>query len=214
MKKKLLLIVIFIVLLLAAQYALAQVQLDNTYKPDYSPTVRIQSDNPADFGNLVLQIIAGGLLTLAAPVAIIIIVIAGLMAVVSHGNQGIMEKAKKTLFAGIIGLVIIIFSWIIVQTAIDLSIQTDDNQSTRQECYVDESGEEICPGPTEERATSSGAQEVNSSETGASGSGAKGASSPQSPSTGGGARDPGQTTPSSGSGASRGKTTTTAPPPD
>ncbi len=135
-KKIIILTILAVFILCIAQIAFATVELDTRFKPEYSPSVTLKDgagNNPAAYGVAVLQTIAGGLITLAAPVAIVIIAIAGLMAVVSHGNQNITEKAKKTLFAAIIGLIIIIFSWIGVRAAIELVLRTDDYQPPVQE---------------------------------------------------------------------------------
>jgi len=116
------------------QNLVAIVTLDNNLKPANSPGIVFgdkQITKPGEeaaFGNYLLQMLAGGLITLAAPVAIIIIAIAGLIAVVSHGNHGLMDKAKKALTYAVIGLVIIIFSWIIVRATISLVISTNSNQ--------------------------------------------------------------------------------------
>lgn len=118
------------------QNLLAIVTLDPAMKPDNSPGVIFgegelkKAGAEGAFGNYVLQMLAGGLITLAAPVAIIIIAIAGLIAVISHGNQGLMDKAKKALTYAVIGLVIIIFSWVIIRGVISLVISTNLNQPT------------------------------------------------------------------------------------
>lgn len=115
---------------------LARVTLDPSMKPENSPGVIIDSKTlsnqgaEASFGNYLLQMLAGGLITIAAPVAIIIIAISGLMYVVSHGDQTIMDKAKKALTWAIIGLIVIIFSWVIVQTTISIVISTNQTQTT------------------------------------------------------------------------------------
>jgi hypothetical protein len=129
--KKILTTILIVLSICLVQYAWARVSLDTDYKPEYSPAVKLgetSADVPSNFANLILQILAGGLLYLAAPVAILIIAIAGLIAVISHGNQALTEKAKKTLVSAIIGLLVIIFSWIIVKGILDLVLQTDNNQ--------------------------------------------------------------------------------------
>ncbi len=110
---------------------MTRVILDPALKPDNSPGVVIGNDTlgnagaEAAFGNYVLQVVAGGLITVAAPVAIIIIAIAGLIATVSHGDQGLIDKAKKTLTWAVIGLVIIIFSWVIVKAVISVVLMSN-----------------------------------------------------------------------------------------
>ncbi len=119
------------------QDLMTRVVLDPNLKPDNSPGVIIgtetlaKSGAEAAFGNYVLQIIAGGLITVAAPVAIIIIAISGLIAVVSHGEQALIDKAKKTLTWAIIGLIVIIFSWVIVKAVISVVISANSNPTTQ-----------------------------------------------------------------------------------
>jgi hypothetical protein len=118
---------------------IARVVLDSSLKPDNSPGVVFASEEelkksnvPTDakFGNFLLQMLAGGLITIAAPVAIIIIAVSGLIYVTSHGNQGMIDKAKNGLTYAIVGLVIIIFSWIIVRAVISVVINTNPGGTT------------------------------------------------------------------------------------
>ena len=146
--KKLLLTILFLLnfslptLALASftgeSYQIAQVKLDSSLKPANSPDVIIEGGNEADYGNYFLQLIAGSLIYLAAPVAIIIIAIAGLMSVVSSGDSGMVEKAKETLKWAVVGLIIIIFSWMIISAIISLVFnsnpsQTEDGSTTTEQ---------------------------------------------------------------------------------
>lgn len=121
------------------QDLMARVVLDSSLKPDNSPGVVFTSEaelkksavpTDAKFGNFLLQMLAGGLITIAAPVAIIIIAVAGLIYVTSHGNQGMIDKAKNALTYAIVGLVVIIFSWIIVRAVISIVINTNPGGQT------------------------------------------------------------------------------------
>ncbi|MFC1810218.1 pilin [Patescibacteria group bacterium] len=69
-----------------------------------------------------IQILAGALLMLTGGVAVIVIAIGGIMYVTSRGNQQQMEYAKNTLTYGIIGMVLIIFSYYIVKFVLQLII--------------------------------------------------------------------------------------------
>lgn len=111
--------------------------LDDSLKPDNSPGVNFankqdlidnKKNSETQFGNYLLQTLAGGLITVAAPIAIIIIAVSGLMMVTAQGNQGKLDKAKQTLTQAIIGLVIIIFSWVIVKAALNAVISVNSNQ--------------------------------------------------------------------------------------
>ncbi|MCC6643702.1 hypothetical protein IT411_03045 [Candidatus Peregrinibacteria bacterium] len=127
---------------------LAVVTLDNSYKPDNSPGVLIDAESmkgtsgSAVFANFLLQMLAGGLITIAAPVAVVIIAIAGLIATVSHGNDALISKAKKIITWTVIGLIVIIFSWIIVQTAITIVQQASPGAQTNQQ----QPGQNTAPG--------------------------------------------------------------------
>ena len=112
--------------------------LDNNYKPANSPGITFTPDaqkalkdgtgNEAIFSNFILQMLAGALISVAAPVAVIIIAIAGFMAVSARGNQAQLDKAKQTLTHAIIGLLIIIFSWVIVKAVISAVLSTNSSQ--------------------------------------------------------------------------------------
>jgi TRAP-type mannitol/chloroaromatic compound transport system permease small subunit len=115
----------------ASSYQLAQLSLDSQFRPSNSPAVELEGEdvNAADYGNYFLQLIAGSLIYLAAPVAIIIIAVSGLLAVISSGDSGTVEKAKDTLKWAVVGLVIIIFSWMIIQAVITLVFTTSPADS-------------------------------------------------------------------------------------
>ncbi len=120
----------------APQDLMARVTLDNSFKPDNSPGVIIANkdlqgaNGSAVFANYLLQMMAGALISVAAPVAILVIAIAGLIATLSHGDDGLIKRAKDTLKWAVIGLVIIIFSWAIVRATISVIQQTNSNQPT------------------------------------------------------------------------------------
>jgi len=108
----------------------AAVQMDPTLHPDYAPAVTIAGGTSADYGNYFLQLIAGGLLYLAAPITVLTIAVAGLRYVTSHGNQEAIDKAKKTLEFAIIGLIVIMLSYTIVRVAINTLLQTNTVPTT------------------------------------------------------------------------------------
>lgn len=57
-------------------------------------------------------------------VALAIIVAMGILYIVSAGNPGMMETAKKGVFASLAGLVIILAAWIIVNTIMFVVFQS------------------------------------------------------------------------------------------
>jgi hypothetical protein len=115
---------------------MTRVILDDSFKPANSPGVAVSTNTAnvdAVFGNYLLQMLAGSLITIAAPIAIIIIAISGLIYVTSHGNQGMIDKAKNALMYSIIGLIIIIFSWVVVRAVISIIINTNPGGSPQQQ---------------------------------------------------------------------------------
>lgn len=102
-------------------YLQGLISLPDALHPNYAPDIKL-ADNvestkgyEAAYANFFLQLIAGGLLYLAGPVAIAVIAIGGVRYTISHGNETMLEGAKKTLMYGVIGLLIIIFSYAIVK---------------------------------------------------------------------------------------------------
>lgn len=67
-----------------------------------------------------IQIIAGALLMIAGGIAVIVIAVGGVMYVTAGGRQNQMEFAKNTILYGILGMVVMIFAYYIVQFVIAL----------------------------------------------------------------------------------------------
>lgn len=107
----------------------ARVDLPTDLRPEYSPYVNLDKSAPnaneADYATFFLQLIAGGLLYLAAPVAVLVIAISGLRYVTAHGKQETLDGAKKTLVWAIVGLIVIILSFAIVRLIITTVFQVD-----------------------------------------------------------------------------------------
>jgi amino acid transporter len=62
-----------------------------------------------------LQIFAGALVMLSGGIAVIVVAVGGILYITAHGNQPQIEKAKNTLVFGVMGMLIIIFSYFIVR---------------------------------------------------------------------------------------------------
>lgn len=137
----------------------AVVILQEDMKPANSPGIVFGNNaiknvgQEGAFGNYLLQMLAGGLITLAAPIAIIIIAIAGLIAVISHGDTKLMDQAKKTLTNAVIGLVIIIFSWVVIRGVISLVISTNQNQPAQTNSTAPAPAPAPSPSPTPAQET-------------------------------------------------------------
>lgn len=72
---------------------------------------------------LVLQILAGGLLYFAAPIAIIIIVMTGSQMAMLGAESEKIEEAKRSLTWAVLGLLLIIFSYSLVRIIINAALQ-------------------------------------------------------------------------------------------
>lgn len=72
---------------------------------------------------LVLQILAGGLLYFAAPIAIIIIVMTGSQMAMMGAESEKIEEAKRSLTWAVVGLLVIIFSYSLVRIIINAVLQ-------------------------------------------------------------------------------------------
>lgn len=127
--KQILQITLFISLLLVtAQAVLAQYGIP--IKPELAPFTETlpNSDFRTDARiNTVLNVLAGGLVYLATPIAIIMIVFYGWKLVTSMGEQEGYDGAKKGLTWAIIGLIVILLSVSIVRNIIEILISTDDD---------------------------------------------------------------------------------------
>jgi|GEM_PF-2242379 len=117
----------FTIMVVFAAPVFAAVTMDPSLHPDYAPVVVVTGGTTADYGNYFLQLIAGGLLYLAAPVTVLTIAIAGLRYVTSHGNQEAIDKAKKTLEFAVIGLLVIMTSYTIIRVTINTILLTNSS---------------------------------------------------------------------------------------
>lgn len=58
------------------------------------------------------------LLYISGAIAILVIVMAGVIYVLSAGNQVSVDKAKKMIIGGVVGLVVVLLSLVIVETIV------------------------------------------------------------------------------------------------
>lgn len=131
--KKLLTIIGLTLAVMAATLpaAMAQVEINPDLHPQYAPVISSPNiKNAADYGNFFLQLVAGGLLYLAGPTAILFIALAGLRYVTAHGDQNQLEGAKKTLEWAMIGLVVVIFAFALVRIIISTTLNINTQQQT------------------------------------------------------------------------------------
>lgn len=111
----------------------AAYQIDDSYQPANAPfdvDKELQPGNKEGAINAtiaILQIISGGLLYFAAPMAIILIGMAAFN-MAMHGNETEkIEEAKKSLIWTVVGLFVIILSYSIVKVIIRFVIVAAEN---------------------------------------------------------------------------------------
>lgn len=108
-----------------APSAFAQQGYGIPIKPELAPLTDISTDSSEASLNVVLQILAGGLIYIAAPLAILMIAFYGLRLSASFGGQEDLDGAKKGLGWAIGGLVIIMLSVVIVRFVLTTVLSTD-----------------------------------------------------------------------------------------
>lgn len=129
MQKKLFLIIILTFLsfncALAASTFVAQVPLNPDLKPEHATNFTTIADkSAAGYGNFVLQLVAGSLIYIAGPLAVLMIAFGGWSYVNARGDQTKLEEAKKTLIWAALGLAAIIISYSVVSIVINLILGT------------------------------------------------------------------------------------------
>ncbi|MCD6109912.1 hypothetical protein J7J83_04105 [bacterium] len=135
-KKVLTLLILTVIATLIVPITSAQRTIDPSLKPLNSPDIPVagstkkeceknggkwdknaqlcsgEEDYPI---NAYIQIIGGAILMLSGGIAVIVISMGGIMYVTSRGNQQQLEFAKNTLIYGVIGMIVIIFSYFIIK---------------------------------------------------------------------------------------------------
>ncbi len=71
------------------------------------------ASDPEDIREVVVSILEA-VLNFLALIAVVVIVIAGIRLIVSQGDEGARDTAKKTIFYALIGLIIVLFARVIV----------------------------------------------------------------------------------------------------
>jgi type IV secretory pathway VirB2 component (pilin) len=74
----------------------------------------------SSFFQLLLNIYNFIVWDIATPLAVIALTIGGIFMMISAGNPELMGKGKKTLYAAIIGLVLVFGSWLIINTILNI----------------------------------------------------------------------------------------------
>lgn len=96
--------------------ALAQVSIKPELRPPYAPEFndKVAVKGTHHYINFILQVFAGGLIYIAGPLAVLMLVWGGSSYITAMGDQGKTDKAKKTIIYAIAGLIVIILSYSLV----------------------------------------------------------------------------------------------------
>lgn len=125
MKKILLLTICLFLIGYFAPAALAQQGYGIPVKPELAPLTDISTGSSEASLNVVLQIIAGGLIYIAAPIAIFMIAFYGFRLSSSFGGQEDLDGPKKGIQWAIGGLLVIMLSVVIVRFVLTTVLSTD-----------------------------------------------------------------------------------------
>lgn len=87
--------------------------------PDIGSEIGLGSADPMTIVINIIQLALG----FAALIALVFIILGGFQWMLSAGNDEKIARAKKTISAAIIGIVIILISWAIVQFVINTVIE-------------------------------------------------------------------------------------------
>ena len=121
MKKKILTTILLSLAILLTMSAMVQAyQIPNEYKPINQPFAEElnQYTEASDKTVVILQILAGGLLYFAAPVAIIFVIQGGFILATGGADSEKLDAAKKHFIWALLGLALIILSYSLVRAII------------------------------------------------------------------------------------------------
>lgn len=110
--------------------------------PDYFKTGVASSTTIGTLATLIIRV----LLTLSGMVAVVLIIIGGFQFILSRGNEEAATKGKKTLTYAVIGLIVVIMSFVIVSVV--TGTLTNDNFLGNLVGSGSGSGGSTGPGPT------------------------------------------------------------------
>lgn len=144
MKKLILFVGLASLLTSPLQTTHAAISIEEELRPEYAPQTYSEiyennEDESLNFNertvNYVIADIAVVLLQMAGVLAVFFIIQSGFTYVTAFGREEEMQKAKKGLMWALIGLVVVLTSYAIVQNVlkITLSIDPSETSSTTQE---------------------------------------------------------------------------------
>ncbi|MFA5820614.1 MAG: pilin [Candidatus Gracilibacteria bacterium] len=114
--------------------------IPNAYAPENTPFAPKELDfnsginkAPSFYLNLILQIIAGGLLYVVAPFTVIMIALAAFNMVMGGDDPEKVGNAKKALMWAVLGLILVILSYSLVKNIISIAIGAGTPQGSTEE---------------------------------------------------------------------------------
>ena len=119
--KKILKASLIIAAFLALQSVVYAYQLDEAFRPSNSP-FSTDETNPKGSLITILQIISGGLLYIAAPLAVVMLTFIGINMNIGGADSEKIEQGKKQLLWTIGGLFLIIISYTFVRIIITILV--------------------------------------------------------------------------------------------
>lgn len=134
-KKLLLTIVAAVLFSFCVDGALASIQLDDNLRPNNLPTFdaeeAVDSDHPETAATQTLIMFVGSIvsqvLLFAGALTIIFLIWAGFNYISAFGKDEKIEKGKLGMFWALVGLLVVLLSYAIVQGVLQVILQVDES---------------------------------------------------------------------------------------
>jgi hypothetical protein len=115
--------------------AFAAIQLDDNLRPNNLPTFgaeeAVDNDHPETAATQTLIMFVGNLVSQAllfvGALAIIFLIIAGMNYIFAFGKDERIEKGKRGMFWSLVGLLVVLLSYAIVQGILQIVLQVDES---------------------------------------------------------------------------------------
>lgn len=115
--------------------AFAAIQLDDNLRPNNLPTFNaeeaVDNDHPETAATQTLIMFVGNLVSQAllfvGALTIIFLIIAGMNYIFAFGKDERIEKGKRGMFWSLVGLLVILLSYAIVQGILQIILQVDES---------------------------------------------------------------------------------------
>ena len=109
-----------------APLLVANAQLNRTFSCDPSSGLNCSAGGSI---NSLIRTVINWMLGIAFGVAVLFLIIGGFWYITSAGNEETAEKGKGTVINAIIGIVVIILSWVIINVISNLVSNPNSNQA-------------------------------------------------------------------------------------